>query len=82
MLEDIIKEERRKESEENLSANNGEPIYGSLCCNERERGDENQRREKIQMILENRRKKNNCCKCIYGRCGCKSRPRSYSDVSV
>lgn len=82
LMEDVLKEERIQNAKRNLSTNSCDLAYGSLCCNERERGDENQRREKIQIILENRHRRSNCCKCIYGRCVCKSRPRSFSDVSV
>ena len=77
LMEDVIRAERRAEM---LNPNNSEPIYGSLCCSERERGNEYRTREKLTMILEARREKNICCKCLYGRCVCKSRPRSYSDV--
>ena len=86
LLEDIKNVEATKltgmvyQSDTNL--NNGEPIYGSVCCNERERSNYDKVYEKIQLILEERRKKRNCCKCIYGRCKCKSSDRCDSSVSV
>ena len=86
LLEDIKKVEAMKltgmidKSDTNL--NNGEPIYGSVCCKERERSNDDKVNKRIQLILEERHKKRNCCKCIYGRCKCKSRDRSDSSVSV
>ena len=71
-----------KEEKQILNTNNGEPIYGSLCCKERERFDAIQMRKHIQLVLEKRHKQDTCCNCLYGRCICKKRSRSYSDVSV
>ena len=88
LLEDIKKVEATKltgmidKSETSLNVNNGEPIYGSVCCKERERTNDDKVYKRIQLLLEERHKKRNCCKCIYGRCRCKSRERSDSSVSV
>jgi len=82
LMEDRIGKERMKEEKQALNTNNGEPIYGSLCCKERERFDAIQMRKHIQLVLEKRHKQDTCCNCLYGRCICKTRSRSYSDVSV
>jgi hypothetical protein len=82
LMEDRIGKERMKEEKQVLNTNNGEPIYGSLCCKERERFDAIQMRKHIQLVLEKRHKQDTCCNCLYGRCICKKRSRSYSDVSV
>ena len=88
LLEDIKRIESLEQvgiierSDALLNMNNGEPIYGSICCKERERLSNEKTHKNIQLVLEQQRKKRNCCKCIYGRCRCKNRERSDSNVSV
>ena len=82
LMNDVLQKERILNTKKHLSENNNDLTYGSLCCKEREKGNDYNRREKLQMVLKNRPRKKICCKCIYGRCVCESRPRSYSDVSV
>lgn len=79
LMEDVIRAERL---EKMLNPNNSKPIYGSLCCKERERGNYFERQEKIRIVLERHNHNKGCCKCLYGRCVCKSRARSYSYSDV
>jgi hypothetical protein len=81
-LMDDVKKAELKRAEAILNFNNGEPIYGSLCCRERERSSDYKVNKKIRVLLQEGRKRRVCCKCIYGRCVCKSRARNNSDVSV